>query len=63
MTFRCANCERAFHNADRLPLHNCRRTTRKQTESNTGRVSDERWAQVTARFQHPSSTYTPDGAA
>jgi hypothetical protein len=63
MTVHCFYCSRCFKNADSLPAHDCRRTTHKQTENTTTRVTPEQWAQISARLQHPSSTYVPDGAA
>ena len=62
MTFHCFHCARVFTNADDLPGHNCRATTRRQTEHSTTRVSDKQWSEISARLAHPSA-YTPDGAA
>ena len=65
MSVHCITCSRAC-SSDRVFLaHDCRTTTRRQTETNNSRVSNEEWAEIErmqARSAHPSS-YVPDGAA
>jgi len=64
----CANCRRVFWHeddaaqAEAFLSHKCRETRRTQTLTNYSRVSDSEWADITARYQHPSN-WTPDGAA
>ena len=65
MSIHCITCARVCSNERVLLAHDCRTTTRRQTENSTTRVSHEQWAEIErmqARSAHPSS-YVPDGAA
>lgn len=64
----CANCRKVFwHDDDAAQAqafldHKCSETKRSQTLTNYSRVSDDEWAEIQSRFNHPSN-FTPDGAA
>lgn len=64
----CANCRKVFwHDDDAAQAqaflnHKCAETRRSQTVTNYSQVSDDEWAHITSRFNHPTG-YQPDGTA